>query len=122
MVTIDRARPLAMLVVLIAIAVLGGQRLPAQSRAPVTPRIPAAALAHARTYGKTRVIVGVDAPFTPEPALPTATAVLNQRASISRAQIAVLARMQRVNPSSVRRFSYIPFLALEVDDGDLQTL
>jgi subtilisin len=120
--TRDRVRPLATLIVLIGIAVLSGPRLPAQSRAPATPRIPAAALAHVRALGKTRVIVGVDAPFTPEPALPTPAAVRNQRASIAQAQTAVLARIVRVNPASVRRFQYIPFLALEVDEGDLQTL
>ena len=120
MVTIARARPLRAVFVLIGLTVLNGQRLPAQSRPPRT--IPAAALAQARTYGTTRVIVAVDAAFTPEPTLATTTAVLNQRASISRAQNAVLARMARVNRSSVRRFSYIPFLALEVDEGDLQTL
>ena len=122
MVTIDRARPIGTLLVVIGIMVLGGQRLPAQSRGPVGPKIPAAALAQARTSGKTRVIVGVDVSFTPEPALATATAVLNQRASISRAQSAVLARTLGVNPSSIRRFSYVPFLAMEVDEGDLQAL
>ena len=122
MVTVDRARPLGTLLVVIVISVLGGQRLPAQSRGPLGPQIPAAALAQARTSGTTRVIVGVDVSFTPEPALATATAVLNQRASISRTQSAVLARMLRVNPSSIRRFSYLPFLALEVDEGDLQML
>jgi subtilisin len=122
MVTIDRARPMVTLFVVIGIVVLAGQRLPAQSRGPAGPRIPAAALAQARTTGKTRVIVGVDVSFTPEPALTTAIAVLNQRASISRAQSAVLARTLRVNPSSIRRFSYVPFLAMEVDEGDLQAL
>src|SRR5262245_59539853 len=101
MLTTDRARSLGTFVVLIGISVLGNQRLPAQSRGTTPPRIPAAALVQARTLGKTRVIVGVDAPFTPEPALGTVTAVLNQRASIARAQNAVLARMLRVNPSSV---------------------
>jgi len=122
MVTIARTRPLGALAALIGLTVLSSQRLPAQSRPPVTPRIPAAALAHARAHGATRVIVGVNAPFTPEPSLATAAAVLNQRASISRAQNAVLARMLRVDAASVRRFSYIPFLALEVDESDLQTL
>jgi subtilisin len=122
MVSMNRARRLATLLVLIGTGVLGAQRLPAQSRGPATRSIPAEALLQARTFGKTRVIVGVDAPFTFEPALPTAIAVLNQRASISRLQSAVLARMLRVNRSSVRRFSHIPFLALEVDERDLQTL
>ncbi len=122
MLTMDRARLLGSFVVVIGLTALSGQRLPAQSPAPVTPRIPPAALTQARTHGRTRVIVAVDAPFTPEPALATTTAVLNQRASISRAQSGVLARVQRVSPASVRRFSYIPFLALEVDEGDLQAL
>ena len=122
MLRIDRARPMGTLLVVIGITVLGGQRAPAQSRGPGGPQIPATALVQARTSGKTRVIVGMDVSFTPEAALATATAVLNQRTSISRAQSAVLARMLRVNPSSIRRFSYIPFLAMEVDEGDLQTL
>jgi subtilisin len=67
------------------------------------------------------VIVGLNVAFTPE-ALLGAAETLAQRASIARAQSGVLGRMLRANPSSVRRFAYIPFLALEVDEPDLQAL
>jgi subtilisin len=120
MLTTNRARSLAV-VALIAVGISGGPRLGAQTRGPAGPRIPAGALAQARALGKTRVIVHLDVPFTPEPLI-GAAAALNQRAAIARGQTAVLGRMLRVNPSSVRRFAYIPFLALDVDEGDLQML
>jgi subtilisin len=93
----------------------------AQSRQPSGPRIPNAVMAQARGHGVARVIVGLDVGFTPEPSLGR-FAVQSQRASIARAQSTVLGRLRRANAASVRRFNSIPFLAIEVDEADLQTL
>ena len=120
MLTANRARALALLG-LLALALTNPRLVRAQTRRSGTPSIPAAALSQARARGTTRVIVGLDVDFTPEPLLQTAGA-LAQRTSIARAQDAVLGRMLRVNAASVRRFSYIPFLAAEVDERDLQVL
>jgi subtilisin len=116
----NRARSLTVFTLLFG-AVLCARTVSAQSRRAAPTRIPAQAIAEARTRGTTRVIVGLDVGFTPEPSIPAAE-VATQRASIARAQSAVLQRMLRLNPSSVRQFAYIPFLALEVDEGDLATL
>jgi subtilisin family serine protease len=120
MLTTDRARSVTFLAFLF-VAGLSARTVSAQSRGSPPPRIPAQALVEARTRGTTRVIVGLNVGFTPE-ALLAAAEVATQRASIATAQSAVLQRMQRVNPSSIRRFTYIPFLALDVDEGDLTTL
>ena len=120
MLTANRARALALLG-LLALALTNPRLVRAQTRRSGTPSIPAAALSQARARGTTRVIIGLDVEFTPEPLLQTAGA-LAQRTSIARAQDAVLGRMLRVNAASVRRFSYIPFLAAEVDERDLQVL
>lgn len=116
----SRARSLTVFAFLFAIGVCA-RTLSAQSRGSAPPRIPVQALAEARTRGTTRVIVGLNIGFTPEPVL-DAAAVSIQRASIAQAQINVLGRVARVNPSSVRRFTYIPFLAVEVDEADLVNL
>src|SRR5882672_9031787 len=107
MLTINRARSLDVLAFLFATGTIAGWPLGAQPRGPVGPRIPAPALAEARARGNTRVIVSLDVGFTPEPLL-SASRALSQRAAIARAQGIVLGRMLRVNPSSVRRFTYIP--------------
>src|SRR4029453_13999988 len=106
MLTMDRARSLTVFVLLVAVGICA-RTVSAQSRGSAPPRIPTQPLAEARTRGTTRVIVGLDVGFTPEPLMAGAE-VATQRASIARAQSAVLQRMLRVNPSWVRRFTYIP--------------
>lgn len=121
MATAGQPRWLALLVLLLTAGALGNWPAHAQSRRPSNLPIPAAAIAEARHRGSVRVIVGLDVATAPEASL-GASAVQAQRASIARAQNAVLARMVRAKSSSVRRFNYIPFLALEVDEADLQAL
>jgi subtilisin family serine protease len=118
----NRARSVALLIfiALTSTVLSGGTRLGAQTRNPSGPRIPAEALTQARAHGSTRVIVGLDVSFIPEPFLGSAGA-RSQRASIARAQAAVLRRLVGVR-GSARRFTYIPFLALEADEADLRTL
>jgi subtilisin family serine protease len=111
----------SIVLILLAAGVFARQTTLAQPRRPMTPRIPPAAIAQARSLGTTRVIVGLDVAFAPESLLGAADA-LAQRNSIATAQDAVMGRMVRIRPSSVRRFSYIPFLALEVDEAALQAL
>src|SRR5262245_4468886 len=114
-------RSLALLLVLVAAGALGDWPVHAQSRRPSDLRIPTAAAAQARARGSVRVIVGLDVAFKPEASL-SLSASQSQRASIARAQNAVLGRVTRAKRSSIRRFNYIPFMALEVDEADLQAL
>src|SRR6266480_2471000 len=117
----DRARSLVALLVLITAGAIGRWPVRAQSRGPSGPRIPSAVTAQARGRGAARVIVGLNVGFRSESLLGL-SGVQSQRASIASAQSAVLRRVLRAKPASVRRFSSIPFLALEVDEADLQTL
>lgn len=121
MVTPNRTRSLAIILLLLTTATIRPWGVQAQSRRPSAPRIPAAVAAHAQAHGSARVIVGLDVAYTPEQFLGR-SAAQSQRSSIARAQSAVLGRVLRAKPSSIRRFSSIPFLAIEVDETDLQTL
>jgi subtilisin family serine protease len=104
----------------LAICLLSWQRLPeAQSRGRPAADIPDEAVARARTRGSVRVIVKLDVPFSPEPALASAQAA-SQRASIAAAQGSVVGRLARSHRA--RRFAYIPYLAMEVDEADLRAL
>lgn len=72
--------------------------------------------------GTLPVIVGVRAPFEPEGDLPDSVAVADQRAGITRAQDAVARALAGSNASHLRRFRYIPFLAVRVDAAALEAL
>lgn len=121
MATAGQPRRFALLLLLVTAGALGNWPAHAQSQRPSNLPIPAAATAEARHRGSVRVIVGLDVAVAPESTLGVA-GIQSQRASIARAQNAVLARMLRAQSSSVRRFRYIPYLALNVDEADLQTL
>jgi subtilisin len=114
-------RALALLLVLVAAGALGDWPVHAQSRRPSGQRIPSAVTAQATAHGSVRVLVGLNVAFAPESSLGV-SGVQSQRASITRAQNAVLGRVMRAKSTSIRRFNYIPFMALEVDEADLQAL
>jgi subtilisin family serine protease len=121
MVISQHARSVIVAIALVSAGMIGEEPLRAQSQERSGTRIPSAAAAQARARGTARIIVGLDVAFTPESFL-GAAAVQSQRASIARAQNAVTGRMPRARRSAIRRFSSIPFLALEADESDLQTL
>jgi len=118
---VTRIRCLPLVVVLITGAVCGETAASAQSRGRSGPPIPPAVTARARERGSARVIVGLNLPYIAESQLGSSR-VRSQRESIARLQNAVLQRVFRANPASIRRFSSIPYLALDVDEGDLQAL
>jgi subtilisin family serine protease len=121
MVIAHRARFVVAVIALVAAGLIGDWPLRAQSRGRSGAQIPSAASAQARARGTARIIVGLEVAFTSEAFL-GASAVQSQRASIARAQDAVAGLVPRAKGSSIRRFSSIPFLALEVDEADLQVL
>lgn len=71
---------------------------------------------------RVRVIVGLRVAFQPEGRLANRVAVLNQRLAIAQSQSRLLGRMPALDVTSVKRFDYIPFLAMEVDLAALQEL
>lgn len=73
--------------------------------------------------GSLRVIVGLDVPFQPEGSLPGLTAVQQQHTAIVQAQTSLLNRLSSYNLTLVHRFSYIPYIVVNVEDEPaLQTL
>jgi len=121
LVTPDRTRFLAIIFFLIAAAAIEDGPVLAQARRPPGTRIPAAALAQARGRGAARVIVRLNVSAASESSL-NLTAVQSQRASIARTQNELVGRVPRAKRALIRRFTSIPFLALEVDESDLQVL
>ena len=113
-------RGLSAIAVLSAVAVLVSGGTHAQS---ITgrPSVPAQALRDARTSGASHVIVQLSLPFSPESTL-APTDVGAQRAAIASAQEGVLRRLRARTQGSARRFRYVPYVAMEADETELQIL
>ncbi len=79
-------------------------------------------ISKAREKGRIRVIVGLNTTFVPEGQIKTAQSINAQRINISRLQDSLLESMGALNPSVVKKFKYIPFMAMEVDEGMLSAL
>ncbi|HEX8174194.1 MAG TPA: S8 family serine peptidase [Pyrinomonadaceae bacterium] len=80
--------------------------------------------AKVQAEGSVRVIVGLRTDFQAEGNLGGASSIANQHAKISVAQDALLNRMSdnNFNVESVKRFEFIPFVAMEVNAAALQHL
>ena len=104
-------------------ALFGSSATPRAQVAGPTPStsIPERALSAARARGTVRIIVGLDVPVALETTLGAADTRV-QRAAITSAQASVISRVTRAHPSATRTFRYIPYLALEVDEADLQAI
>ncbi|CAH2029942.1 FG-GAP-like repeat-containing protein [Trichlorobacter ammonificans] len=104
---------------------------------PVPPQVAEKLYGIAQTTGAVRVIVGFNAPpelpdgFMAEGTLgggykknPAANqnAIAAQRASIQRIQDRILDRVSFKNKAKSKKFSSIPYMALEVDTADFQAL
>lgn len=78
--------------------------------------------------GTVRVIVRMAAPadmpsgFTSEQSLKNASAISEQRAAITRAQDNVLSRISKHHAAAAKRFRFIPFMALEVNQDEFLAL
>ena len=76
-----------------------------------------------QTQGIARVIVGLDVPgYQVESNLQGRQAVEAQRQAIRQKQDEVLQSLANTPAKAIRQFSYIPYMALEVDASALQTL
>lgn len=76
----------------------------------------------ARTDGGVRIIVGLKASFVPEGRIAARRDVDRQRAEISRLQNSLHHSLSGHKVTGVRKFGYIPFMALEVDEAALSAL
>lgn len=79
-------------------------------------------IASTRTHGSVQVIVGLDIPFAPEGMLASQPQVQAQRTAIASQQQDLLSRLQAYNVRTIRRFTYIPYIALTVDEAALDAL
>jgi len=95
------------------------------------PVLPAAAqtslavdtlMAKAQADGAVLVIVGMRVAFQPEGRLTSSAAVESQRAAISTAQEALLDQMAGYNVQFVKKFPFIPYMAMQVDAAALAGL
>jgi len=78
-------------------------------------------LSKARSKGSVRLIVRLDVVFRPEGEL-SAPDTLNQRSSIAGRQDELLEALSGHNVASIKRFKYIPYMALEVNESALAGL
>jgi subtilisin family serine protease len=78
--------------------------------------------AKAAEYGSVKIIVGFDIGFQPEGSLLSDAHIENQRLSIDFAQDDVLNMLAPYDVRNVKRFDYIPYMALEVDEAGLEAL
>ena len=114
-------RPIAAVVVVLTICLASGQPTTNAQTQRTPAAVSAEAIAQVRSRGIVRVILKFDGAFASE-ALLGSTRAAAQRNSIASAQARLLARVSRVNAAKVRRFTYVPYLALEVDEVTLQAL
>jgi subtilisin family serine protease len=68
------------------------------------------------------LLIGLRAAFQPEGQLATRAAVTAQRRAIAAAQTALLNRLATASVSNVKRYEFIPFLALTVDAALVEQL
>ena len=78
--------------------------------------------AKAKVDGSVAVIVGLNVSFKPEGRLAGQRAVVEQRGQIQSLQAAVLDRVKGYDAASVKRFKFIPYMALQVDSTALKSL
>lgn len=79
-------------------------------------------ISRAETGHPVHVIVGLTIAFQPEGFLGSAQRVREQRDSIGRAQASLLSRLSSFQVRSIKRFSFIPYIAFTVDAGGLKRL
>ena len=79
-------------------------------------------ISKAKSKGPVRVIVGLNTPFRPEGFLRNAQLVQSQRKEITQAQDSLIVQLTGSNARSLTRFTFIPFIAIEVDEAALTFL
>jgi len=100
---------------LLALIMVGASALPVMADTQ-------ALRARIQTQGAVRVIVGVDGGLQAPGAPLTRLEVQKRREAIVQAQDAVLARLAVHRVTDIKRFQYVPYMALEVDEAALVEL
>jgi subtilisin len=91
-------------------------------RSAATDEAFSALISKAKVGGPVRVIIGFDVPFQPEGNLAGTEQVRAQRGNIARAQANLLRRLSALDGKSVKKFSFIPYMALQVEANGLARL
>jgi uncharacterized protein (TIGR03437 family) len=94
----------------------------AGQRSAATQKAFAELTTQVRTAGVVRVIVGLRGNFQAETRLSDVQEIGMQRAAIAQAQDSLLDRLPGYNTESVRRYRFIPYLAVEVGAAGLEAL
>jgi hypothetical protein len=76
-------------------------------------------LREARQHGSVNIIVMLATTFRAEGELAAAQDVLGQRLAIARGQDQLLAALSGHRISSIKRFKYVPYVAMAVEEGGL---
>ena len=92
------------------------------ARSEQTTQTFASLLAQAQATGSAKVIVQLGMNFLPEGMLGSPAAVQMQRSQIAQAQEGLLKALAASSVSSVKKFKYIPYVAMEVDAAGLERL
>jgi len=79
-------------------------------------------LRKAQDFGKVRVVVRLNATFTPEGKHVHSAELYEQRANISNLQETLLESLSISDETHIRKFKYIPFIAMEADEAMLTSL
>jgi len=97
----------------------GGEGQPAPQ---VAARNIESLITRAQDEGSIHIIVGLGVSFVPEGKLASRKAVRSQRRAIARAQKALLKELSRYHVTSVKKFQFTPFIAMQVDAAALRFL
>ena len=74
-------------------------------------------LAKARENGSIKVIIRLDVKFEPEGKLAGSASIQSQRSGIQRTQNDIARRLNLNQSNKVRRFTYVPQMAMEIDEA-----
>lgn len=119
--------PILFLLTLALPAVAWGRPVPSlvapsvQARSPAVLR-DARLLTSVQANGSARVIVGMRMPFQPESELDDLQEMQQQRAAIAQTRAALLKRLAAYNIQNITPFTYIPYIAMVVDETALVAL
>ena len=79
-------------------------------------------LSKAQAAGSVRVIARLNMPFVPEGQLSTPQESVDQQLRIARMQDQLCEALSKYNVKGIKKFKYIPYIAMEVDSFALQVL
>lgn len=79
-------------------------------------------LSKAQAAGSVRIIARLDMPFVPEGQLSTSQEAVEQQIRISRLQDQLCEALSKYNVKGIKRFKYMPYMAMEVDPAALKAL